>query len=329
MSTLSTLTNEREQTEFLTLVKETIPREIFWTYPALYLHSGCLPSTLSQDPALLTCYSVNPQTLILASPKHNHPVFNRYLLAYQLDASKFDLYLSPYGLSGQNYRSFHANFRLAAARREESYRLQYKALRSALWIKYIPGVKKIYLTGSSVLAAARPTSDADLIIEAWPHWVWVVRFWVKVFLKLRAQDVFRLRFQILRWLNPTRHNLEVARYKNRLGYKLDIGLVTVSWPDFRDKYLPKAPYTLFFYEAEELHVTTGICGYSPQSSIVKGFWRGLHKILFLLSLLLYPVIWLWARAYIYLHRNSPRFIVTWDDLCFYPLYPIIHGKLHL
>ena len=308
--------------QFLEEALQTTPRGILYTYPGLYTLTGTLPSTVRAAP-LPTL--VNPHQLILNTPKHNRADFNRYLFAHELEPRRFDLLLSPYGLSGRNLASGQSNFWLYSVRRANWYELQQRALRSYLWICRIPGVKKVYLLGSTAMGAAVSNSDVDLVIETYPHWVWPARLWLKLLLKLRFQDVFRTSFQ-LRKLIGTLEKQELARYKNRGGYKIDVGLLTEDWAAFRKKWVdPAGVHTYYLESAVELGSPSGLRGYTPQTPVVRWFWWLIRKFLLGLSLPLWPLIWIWAWVYIYTHRRADKFVVWWDTVCFYPLRPVVHG----
>ena len=320
MSTRSTST--KTLAEFLEAALQTTPRGILSTYPQIYAATGALPTTVR---AATLPTLTNPHQLILNTPKHNQPSFNRYLFAHELRPERFGLMTSPYGLSGHNLASAQSNFWLFSARRVSWYELQQRALRSYLWIRYLPGVRRVYLLGSSAMGAATYNSDVDLVIEARPHWVWVVRLWLKIILKLRAQDVFRTSFQLRRRLGILERQ-EPAEYKNRPGYKIDAGLITEDWARFReDRVDPKGVHSYYLESAVELGRPDGLRGYTPQSWLSKNFWRGLGGLLGAFSLPLLPFVWLWAQAYIHAHRREDQFVVRWDTVCFYPLRPVVHG----
>ena len=222
-------TSTKTLAEFLEATLQTTPRGILSTYPQIYAATGALPTTVR---AATLPTLTNPHQLILNTPKHNQPSFNRYLFAHELRPERFGLMTSAYGLSGYNLASAQSNFWLFSVRRTSWYELQQRALRSYLWIRRLPGVRRVYLLGSSAMGAATRNSDVDLIIEARPHWVWVVRLWLKIILKLRTQDVFRTSFQLRRRLGILERQ-EPAEYKKpsrlqnrrRLDYR---GLGAVS-----------------------------------------------------------------------------------------------------
>ena len=69
---------------------------------------------------------------------------------------------------------------------------QLKAIDSTNWLTALPGVKKVYVCGSSILEISHPNSDIDLAIECYKHQVLLARFWVKIALKLTDSDTHSL-----------------------------------------------------------------------------------------------------------------------------------------
>ncbi len=70
---------------------------------------------------------------------------------------------------------------------------QLQAIDSANWLTCLPGVKRVYVCGSSILEISHPSSDIDLAIECYQHQVLLARFWVKIALKLTNSDTHTLR----------------------------------------------------------------------------------------------------------------------------------------
>ncbi len=70
---------------------------------------------------------------------------------------------------------------------------QLKAIDSVNWLTFLPGVKRVYVCGSSILEISHLSSDIDLAIECYKHQVLLARFWVKITLKLTNSDTHTLR----------------------------------------------------------------------------------------------------------------------------------------
>jgi predicted nucleotidyltransferase len=124
------------------------------------------------------------------------------------------------------------------------------------FLKKVPGVNNVYITGSIVTSAYKEGGDADLIIEAKENYVWFVRFVVKVLLKCMGKDVHSYRGQLLvsmsanfnvqkffprKWLTYVREygtNM-IQREKLKIN-NIDVGLIFETGYDI-SKYYTNEP----------------------------------------------------------------------------------------
>ncbi len=277
----------------------------------------------------------DPSLLLVNSPKHNYQYSNARLLRDYTSLASFDSVSSIYGMSGSTNQSAHSNYWLYSQCRDGWYWNQLKALKLAKRLGFVPGISKIFLTGSSSIEAASQYSDIDLIIETKKGWSWVVRLWLKIWLKISNQDVYKARFQVLKLLSklklvsPLDVNQRILNYKNSAQGRVDIGLITENWSRFQGEFIQKSPHTVFFrttkllYSADDqVELTLDQDLHIWESSLFKI----LKIVLYLISIIIYPFVIVWAAIYINIHKNNPKFVISLSDICFYPLIPVLYGK---
>jgi hypothetical protein len=304
-------------------ILESLPRGLFFTYPQL----GTYNSDTPKDKIL------NPHELIVKNPKHNNSEFNKYLDKNLLREGRYTLSQSIYGVGTSYNQSAHSNFWLYSQHCDSWFENHYLVFDELRFLKCIPGVKNVYFTGSNVLLISNKQSDIDLIIETSPNFTWLVRFWVKLLLKIQGKDVYRFWFQTQKILNRIGFNFDVSKntleYKKRPGIKVDCGLITSNFFEFKEKYIPNEQYTITLRASKIL----GLNGENTLNKYIPfNFWKSFilicfKTVLYILSFFIYPIITFFAYLYIVIHKNQSQFIVNWNNICFYPLEPIVHQKI--
>ena len=307
----------------LHIIQYCAPRSLYVGPAAFYARTGFDLHQLGSLP-----YTANPHLLITSSPKHNEPKFNRYLQTYLIDTSKFQLGHNEHGVYTPMLRSSASNPWLDAIRRDYSYQIELTLQKNLWWITALPGVRRVFLSGSASLGGATENSDIDLVLDT--HWglAWPVRLWLKLILKLQGRDVYRFKFQLTQLayklgLIRTRPNLNlVAKYKSRQGVKIDAGFIGTDFKTFAHKNIPKEPFMIFLHGSRPIHQSIPV----PPHKAVVAF---VLKVLFWLgTLVLFPLIALWANIYIWTHRSVPYMRICWSTICFYPIRHHVYTQVH-
>ncbi len=158
-----------------------------WSWVELYTLTKILPSELIKDlenDALDTVVPTDPFWLFTQSAK-NYQTDTQKLLSSYSDPNIFKITSNNYGIGTHfSYPDW-----TTIVYNSNWYWHHLKAQRFAQIISLIPGVKKIYLVGSGSLAIARDNSDIDYAIECFPTCCLLVRLYLKIVLKITAQDV--------------------------------------------------------------------------------------------------------------------------------------------
>jgi predicted nucleotidyltransferase len=297
------------------------PRRLFMTPAMIHKLGGGLYSEITVPSNV-----ENPHLLIINSPKHNNHEFNMYL-ARKKAGTQFSLSQSISGTSGEQLHSAHSNFWLYSIRNDGWYWQHMYLQRHLWWIKSIPGVRKVYITGSTSAYTAKTNSDVDLIIEASPNMVWIVRFWSKLLLKAIGSDVYQLRFQLLKLLvkiglfSEASLNEKILNYKQRTQPKIDIGLISCDYMGFKKRYFPQEWYTYWLETTEE------VLEIKISNSFHKSKKLSVLVSLSVLSIAIYIPVSLLGVLYMMLNAKSSKFKVVWNHVCFYPLVPVLHKKI--
>lgn len=319
------------QTTLNELLIECAPRNIFLR-PAQI--KDIFDINVSDMPHL--SLNKDPSLLHINSPKHNTAQFNKYLLQNYTRGEIFSPVKSLYGVSSCLRGSTHSNYWLHCQQNDVWYWNQYKALKISQILKTVPGIKTIRLSGSSSMECSDKYSDIDLIIEAKQGWVWVVRLWSKLFLKLIGQDVYQTRFQLLKLaaklgiVSSKSVKKSIVEFKKRRRHGIDIGLITINWQTFSQEHISSSPHNVFFRTTKLLYSSARnsevdlILEYNAHG-LIKITQTILSGLLFALSVILYPIIYMWASVYLFLHKNQSEFVVNYNTICFYPLKPVLYG----
>jgi predicted nucleotidyltransferase len=120
------------------------------------------------------------------------------------------------------------------------------------FLKKVPGVMNVYITGSIITSSYKNKGDADLIIETKKNYVWFVRFIVKILLKLLGKDVHSYRGQLLVSMSekpnlqkilPSKWIVQIRKYGLNMIQKekhkinnIDVGMIFETGYDISHHY---------------------------------------------------------------------------------------------
>ena len=197
-------------------------------------------------------------------------------------------------------------------------------------LKYLPFVKKINLAFSVALEQANHQSDVDLIIQTSNIFglptVAIVRFWIKLYLKLIGRDthpffLYNLRelCKIFGWHSLSENitaKINYLRFEKTtcidLGLILDskIDLNTYITPDIN--HLGLMYYSQFIFEKDLDNVDSGHGSIylNPFKYKSNWLWWILGKLLTIISIVFYPIfyfqlLWFWLS-----NRQNPNQYVS-------------------
>ena len=205
-------------------------------------------------------------------------------------------------------------------------------------ISKLPGVKKVYVFGSTLQGCSTKFSDVDIAIQTVEDMAVATRIMVKLYLKLANKDVYSIWFSLVKICLLLVYKLKLinlVRYKNLLGslhaktwqYKLRPGLKIDAGMYFSDiKQLQKVYFKpnehFFMYDVRQFNfykkgrvlipyftAPSNIFSSSPAS-----FADNCFKIILYLPALLY----LWWQNF---QNSNPNHIVGQNWISFVPTVP--------
>lgn len=133
----------------------------------------------------------------------------------------------------------------------------------------LPGVKAVYIFGSSLQGCSTKFSDIDLAIQTTPNSAISTRILVKLYLKLLGKDVYSIRFGLLksflklarkwRFINSNSYDKlyktvqnEIWNYKRKGGLKIDAGMFFSDISDLQKAYFAPIRH-LFMYDVRKFN----------------------------------------------------------------------------
>jgi predicted nucleotidyltransferase len=131
----------------------------------------------------------------------------------------------------------------------------------------LPGVKSVYVFGSSLQGCSTKFSDIDLAIQTTPNSAISTRILVKLYLKILGKDVYSIRFGFLKSLlklarkwgligSKSYYKLyenvqnEIWKYKRKGGLKIDAGMFFSDIEDLQKAYFAPIRH-LFMYDVRK------------------------------------------------------------------------------
>lgn len=231
-------------------------------------------------------------------------------LIYQnyTDQSFFQTYLDEYGASNRLIDLFTFPRWAHLIKNDNWFWKQKRAYRLMYWIKALPGVKRVYVCGSSTLEIANSESDLDLAILTYPGQLFLARFWAKTTFKILGLDNHTLlnsfRQLLSRWKildkDTVNRRIYEARQRNK-SKNTDCGLFflndrqIVDYYGWREKQLSVLSKSLIIDDYKQVSLQKYDLNYlqylprNPARLFLRNCLRG---VLYLLSMPLYPLTYL-------------------------------------
>ncbi len=223
---------------------------------------------------------------------------------------------------------------------------QKKASKISSWLYCIPGVKKVYLLGSTGLEINKANSDLDIAFLCYPNCVLLSRFWAKIWFKILGIDTFSFGLNLkliffqrianwsnIKWIKNKidQTSKQIYKFKTRTGLKIDLGMCYENESQITEYYrsderqlpilnkllLIKSSFDESIFEDPNLGRI-----FVEEPSYGKKIIQLLVKItLWILSPIIYPIAILqilWNRIK---HNQNPNHRVSFRFCTFFPHLP--------
>jgi hypothetical protein len=324
------------------LVFDYYPRNMWISHVNAFIYCDLTPN--QSEAASIKQIPKDPSIVYTISPKNYNTNTDNYLAKYS-DPDNYKFKIDNYGAQLKIVSEKINPIWLTYVTNNAWYFNQIKAYNISKYLKILPGVKNIYLTGSSTLEISKSSSDIDFIIQAHKGQVWIARFWVKVFLKILRLDVHDVileyyikQLHFLKSFNLIKLNfytIKIKQIEDKIWSKktrgglIDTGLFYEQFEDIK-KIFPKETRNFYIWAA------LGISNFSEQTDSVDFFggdlsyWKNNSHLLsiFLLvtkltlslvSFILYPVLNLQYILYSHHKEQYIYFILKKNLICYFPI----------
>jgi hypothetical protein len=223
---------------------------------------------------------------------------------------------------------------------------QKTAAKISSWLYCIPGVRKVYLLGSTALEISKPNSDLDIAFLCYPGCVLLSRFWAKIWFKILRVDTFSFvlnlkllffgevfRLTKIIWAETQIKNTrtQIWEFKNRLGLKIDLGMCYENEEQVANYYgnderqLPILNKLLLIKSAFDPDIfddpNLGRIFVEEPSDFLKAFQLIIKIFLWIISPIIYPLAVLQIQWNKLKHNKNLNHIVQFSFCSFYPRLP--------
>jgi hypothetical protein len=223
---------------------------------------------------------------------------------------------------------------------------QKTAAKVSKWLYCIPGIKKVYLLGSTSLEVSEKNSDLDIAFLCYPGCVLLSRFWAKIWFKILRVDTFsftlNLKLILLSELfrinksNWVENKIKITKadiweFKNRLGLKIDLGMCyekeeqVTKYYGNDERQLPILHKLLLIESAFDPNIfedsNLGRIFAAEPFAIVKVLQFIIKILLWIISPLIYPLAILQIQWNKLKHNKNLNHIVKFNFCSFYPRFP--------
>lgn len=231
------------------LVASYTPRQTGVSLVYIYRLTGLLPSQIEN--LKLSKLSSNPDFVLLNSGKNNTLWFKK-AIEFGLRNLTDIWEIKSDGNYVYQKINFCLNNPIWSSLSKGSYNFEklYQSQKIISKLFYLPFIKDIYICGSQALEQTNEYSDTDLVLVCKSFFglstIAIVRFWIKVYLKINDRDVHPFLIHYL-WLfckkikwTKMEKSLEYKylNFKKSSRIRLDIGLIVDENIDL-DKYTVK------------------------------------------------------------------------------------------
>jgi predicted nucleotidyltransferase len=324
------------------LVFDYYPRNMWVSHVRAFMYCNMTPSHL--EIAMQGQVAKDPSMVYTISPKNYTADAKKYQLQY-CKVDNFGVAINNYGSQLDIVSSRLGPAWISYLKNNQWYYNQLRATKIARLLKLLPGVKNIYITGSSVLELSTTSSDIDFIIQAQTGQAWIARFWVKTVLKLFRLDVhdivleskigFLRLMKKVRLLSLEKYRAEVAKIeesiwkKKQKGGLIDVGLFYEKYEDV-ESIFPRETRNFYIWSSlklvnldEKTNILSlygGETFYWQKSSNLTNITLLIVKYtLRAVSFVLYPLLILQFHYYTNRRNKYIYFILTKAIICYFPV----------
>ncbi|MEM1312133.1 MAG: hypothetical protein AAGF07_01580 [Patescibacteria group bacterium] len=319
------------------LITSTQSRGKVYSWSQLYNFTSLLPSKINHQ--LQNQPKIDPYWLYTQSGK-NYNQRNRTLELYP-EPNNFELRITTYGLLSRQITVNQVQTWFSMFQNSQWYRNQIYIRNFVKYLYLLPGIKNIYLVGSSQQEISSQFSDIDIAVQCHKNWVLSTRLWLKILLKLKGQDVHPFFLEIktffLKIINNKSQLAEVENriwnYKRRQQTKIDAGLLFEDISQIHS-YFEKSERNLWIFDMallpnkfakpEEIlnnSYSSIIYQHTKINLLLKSLFIIIKILLIPFFLLSYPIAFL-QLVWLKLNQvESKQLLVKYNFCCFYPRYP--------
>ncbi|MBC7471647.1 MAG: hypothetical protein H7196_00060 [candidate division SR1 bacterium] len=324
------------------LVFDYYPRNIWVTHVHALMYCNLLPAQSEKSAA--DQILKDPSLVFTISPK-NYTADATYYTSKYTNRDKYRYISNNYGIQLNIVADKTRPVWLKYVKNNTWYFNQIKAYKISSLLKILPGVKNVYLTGSSVSESSSPKSDIDFIIQAYKGQTWVARFWVKLFLKLFRLDVhdivleFYIKYiqliKALKVVSLKNYEKSISKVEEKIWIKktkgglVDIGLFYEKFEDI-ESIFPKETRNFYIWsslripnageENYDFDVYGGELLYWQNNSLIYNYFlKTIKCLLLIISTIIYPILNM--QYYFYTNQGSKYiyFILRKDVICYFPI----------
>jgi predicted nucleotidyltransferase len=231
-----------------------------FSFSEIFRHSSLTPSKLKSEKRT----EIDPFYFLTQSGKGYNPLLEKFIRNYNnpnlTNVKKVGLGLDT-GIC-----SFHEKIYQSPDLNYSFWKLCESASVLASILK-LPGVKAVYVFGSSLQGCSTKLSDIDLAIQTTPNCAVSTRILVKIYLKILGKDVYSIRFGILKMLvylgkkfgilqppiyQKLYKNIQkmMWNYKRKGGLKIDAGMFFVDISTLQAAYFAPIRH-MFMYDVRK------------------------------------------------------------------------------
>jgi hypothetical protein len=159
----------------------------WWTWTEMYIINKMLPAEIIRDLQSIKINQTDPLWLFTQSAKNYQTDFDIILSKYS-SSEVLKNHTNAYGISTQLSQPSWETLTYD----NQWYWHNVKSAKIAHKLSYIPGVYKIFRVGSGALKLATTvdrSSDMDFAIQCYPYCCVMVRFYLKICIKILGLDV--------------------------------------------------------------------------------------------------------------------------------------------
>ncbi len=308
--------------------------------------TGKYPEEIKREIDEMKIDQIDPLIPYTQSGKNYNPKIDKFIIDNYKNPDFFKIGYNEFGVSSvfNLKRTYPTNFHWQD--NIEWFWQQKKAAKISSWLYCIPGVKKVYLLGSTGLEINKANSDLDIAFLCNQNCVLLSRFWAKIWFKILGVDTFSFRSNLKLILlsellcfvkapiikkQIQKSKKEIWQFKNRNGLKIDLGMCyeneeqITNYYENEERQLPILNKLLLIKSSFDSSIfedpNFGRIFVEEPNDLKKVFQFLVKITLWILTPLIYPMAILqiiWNKIK---HNQNPNHQVHFNFCTFYPRFP--------